>query len=591
MLSRLKKWARLIVAAFKVFSGWERLAFLLAAGLFVAGTGGLTVGLILRGTTIAPAVGGEYREIMIGGPRFLNPVLAPANDTDKDMVRLIYSGLLRYDEDTKLAPDLAERYTVSEDGKTYTFYLRKNVKWHDGELFDADDVLFTVRLLQDPEYQSPLRPHWQSVKAEKVDAHTVRLSLQTLYAPFLTNATVGILPKHLWQNVAPRHFGLAEENLRPVGTGPFRFSALEKEKNGRITKIVLERNAIYYSADKTNPQPHLQRLAFTFSEDFETALEALNSSLVDAVNFVSAQDLKRITRRDVKIYEAALPRYFAVFFNQNQSAALADKAVREALAYGTDREAIIAQALAKKAVALFGPFAPGLAGYTPDLKKRSYNPEQAKTILDKTGWRIGKGGVRERTETKKETVTVNRRKVLRDAKKTTQLEFSLLTANWPELESTARILKTQWEAIGARVNVELAGVSDIQEEAIRPRKYQALLFGEVLSPDPDPFSFWHSSQKRDPGLNLALYQNPRADKLLEEARRTPDRRARGEKYAEFQKTLTEDLPAIFLYSPQYLFPVASRIKGISLSAIATPADRFTQIGQWYTQTKRIRKKS
>ncbi len=162
-----------------------------------------------------------------------------------------------------------------------------------------------------------------------------------------------------------------------------------------------------------------------------------------------------------------------------------------------------------------------------------------------------------------------------------------MTTSWPELKLTSEILKEQWERLGARVNLEIINPAIIQQEYIRPRNYQTLLFGEVLSADPDPFAFWHSSQKKDPGLNLSLYQNSDVDKLLEEARQEMNPEKRVEKYVEFQKELVDDIPAIFLYSPTYLYPVNKRIKGIEIDQIAIHSQRFSQIENWYINTKRI----
>jgi peptide/nickel transport system substrate-binding protein len=137
------------------------------------------------------------------------------------------------------------------------------------------------------------------------------------------------------------------------------------------------------------------------------------------------------------------------------------------------------------------------------------------------------------------------------------------------------------------VNLEIIDAITIQQEYIRPRQYQALLFGEVLSADPDPFAFWHSSQSNDPGLNLALYKNSDVDKLLQDARQTLNQEERIQKYIEFQKILNDDLPAIFLYSSTYLYPVNKKVKGISIEKLAQPSYRFSQIENWYIKTTRI----
>ena len=147
----------------------------------------------------------------------------------------------------------------------------------------------------------------------------------------------------------------------------------------------------------------------------------------------------------------------------------------------------------------------------------------------------------------------------------------------------------QWEKIGAAVNVIVVDPSVIQNEYIRPRQYEALLFGQILGADPDPFAFWHSSRKKDPGLNLALYNNQKADKILEDARQSLDLEFRQQKYVDFQKLLLEDMPAVFLYSPYYIYPVNNKVKGIEIEKLALPSYRFSQIEKWYVRTARIEK--
>ena len=174
--------------------------FYVAAGMAICSGLALAVFFSATHTIRVPADGGSYTEIILGSPRFINPVLAPANDADRDLVKLIYSGLMRYDNGI-LVPDLAESYTVSTDSKVFTFKLRESITWHDENPFSADDVLFTIRLLQSADYQSPLRFSWQGVRAEKLDDRTVVLTLQAPYTPFLAQTVTGILPRHLWQDI------------------------------------------------------------------------------------------------------------------------------------------------------------------------------------------------------------------------------------------------------------------------------------------------------------------------------------------------------------------------------------------------------
>ncbi|MDO8557627.1 MAG: ABC transporter substrate-binding protein [bacterium] len=567
--------------SYRSFTPLERALFYLASILFLVSGIGTGVLYAATHTIRVPASGGSYTEAIVGGPRFINPALAPANDADRDLVRLIYSGLTRYNDTGIIVPDLADSYTVSTDSRTFVFSLRDNVKWHDGIPLTADDVAFTVHLIQNPEYQSPLRFAWQGVKVEKKDDYTIAFILPSPYISFLSHTAVGILPKHLWQDVSSQAFSLSDLNLKPVGSGPFRFKEFVREKDGIVVSITLESNKSYYRRP-----PYLDRLIMRFFESRDEAIGAIAKGDAEGMGFVSSDDLASFGPQKFAIHALHIPRIFSVFFNQNQSKVLAQKTVREALEFATDRQQIKEGAYSGYADIVHGPMPPSVLGYTPDVTKREYDKNKATTILEKAGWKLNAEGVRELKETKKEEQVVKNKKVLRDVVVTTTLEFSLLTANLPELEKSAELLKTQWEAAGARVDVEIAGVADIQGERVRPRQYDAVLFGYVLGLDPDPYSFWHSSQRRDPGLNLSLYQNPKVDRILEEVRQTSDEAGRKKKLADFQKMVSDDIPALFLVSPDYLYVVLPHIKNINTGIIANPAERFGNAEDWYVKTKR-----
>jgi peptide/nickel transport system substrate-binding protein len=281
----------------------------------------------------------------------------------------------------------------------------------------------------------------------------------------------------------------------------------------------------------------------------------------------------------LKIKKLKLPRYFAVFFNQNQSKQLSDKNVRMALSYATDKEKILKEILSDNGTIVDSPMLPGIINIPDDAEKYNFDIEKAKKTLDDAGWKLSEtDGVREKA-------AAPAKKGAKPAEPT-KLEIRLTTSNWPELTMVADQIKKQWEAAGAKVNVETLDLSELQQ-VIRDRDYEALLFGEVLGLDPDPLSFWHSSQKRDPGLNLALYDNKDADKLLEDARLTQDKPARLSKYDDFQKTVAKDVPAIFLYSPDYLYAQPAKIKNNNTSIVSIPSDRFATVNQWYINTRRV----
>lgn len=550
---------------FRTFSSRERLAVNVLILVIIASLVGTVLGFYYHFTKKVPIPGGEYIEGIVGQPLYVNPVLAGSNDADADLAALIYSGLFKYDSDGKLVPDLAESYEVSDDKLTYTIHLKKDVKWHDGEPFTADDILFTTQVIQDPAYKSPLRQSWQGVGAEIADENTVRFILQTPYAFFLNNLTVGILPRHIWESVAPGSFPLAEYNLHPVGTGPYKFSDFEKDGEGNILSYTLEANENYYSQ-----KPYISNLQFSFYFDEGSLLQAYNDKQVFGMSYITPANLADVkSKRSSNILSINIPRYFAVFFNQQKSKVLANREVRKALSLAIDRQAIIRQVLSGEGKEIFSPISPGTFGYTDDVKKLGFDAGKANETLDNDGWKKGDDGFRK--------------------KDNTSLEFSLVTTDWPDLAETADMLKQQWEAIGAKVNVESLPVADIQQNYVRPREYDALLFGQVLGVDPDPYAFWHSSQTRDPGLNLALYSNQNVDKVLEKIRQETDEGKRADLLKQFQQTVTDDVPALFLYSPNYLYIVNKKVEGINIYSMVTPDKRFSDVENWYVKTKRVRK--
>ncbi|MBI4708641.1 MAG: hypothetical protein HY764_00310 [Candidatus Portnoybacteria bacterium] len=550
---------------FKVVSKRERNLFFVFLFFTIASLVFIGARYYLGNTEVAPAKGGSYTEGIIGSPRYLNPILAQTNDADRDIVRIIFASLLKYDGQGNLINDLAESYTIGNNGKIYEVKIKQNAFWHDGQKLTSDDVVFTIKAIQQPEYQSPLRINWQGVEVEKIDDLNVRFKLKNAYAPFLYNLTFGVLPKHIWQDVATTDFHLSEQNLKPIGSGPYVFKKLERNKDGLIKIIELEAFNKYH-----NDGPYLKNINLKFYPDEESAIDAWQKSEIQGINFISPKNQSRIKNQQtgLNIYSLTLPRYFALFINQTQNKALADKNVRQALAHAIDKDSLLTEVLDGAGKKVDSPVLEGMIGYSDQTKIYEFDLEKAKNILDEAGWKdANNDGFREKAET--------------------NLEFSLVTIPWTEFSQTADLLKKNWEAIGAKVSIETKDATSLQQENIRPRQYQMLLFGELLNIDPDPFSFWHSTQTKDPGLNLALYENAQVDAILQDARQDLDPVSRANKYQQFSQIITEDLPAIFLYTPDYLYPILNKFKGVDLKILVMPSDRFSQIEKWYSETARV----
>ncbi len=506
---------------------------------------------------IVPAIGGEYTEGLIGTPQFVNPLYASVSDVDADLTRLVFSGLMKYDPIDGLVPDLAESYDISDDGKTYTFVLRANTKWHDGDPVTVSDVVSTFSIFQNADYKSPLSVSFKDVSVVEVDERTVQFVLNDPFAPFLSALTVGILPGQIWDFIPPKNAPLAEANLRPIGSGPYQFDKFNKDRVGNIRSYSLTRNPNYYGAPAK-----IARLTFRFYPDPTSALDALEKKVTEGISFIPAEQIKKAeSNHGVRILRPYLPQVTALFFNEVKNPALKDVSVRKALAMAIDRNALIQNGLAGYGRTIESPFFPGMIGYNDTITQPAYDVSGAKALID---------AVKAKMPVDAQTIAL-----------------TLTTIDNTEFQTTAAAIKTAWEAIGVTVTLRTVNVNALPSEILKERDYDVLLSGELLGIDPDPYPFWHSSQVDYPGLNIALYSNRKADTLIAEGRTTTDPVVRAEKYLEFQQLLLEDVPAIFLYQPTYAYAVSGAIKGIDLPSIMSPSDRFANITEWYVKTTRV----
>jgi len=563
------------------FSPAERLLLYILAAI-LAGSVLIMVTYIDRAVSVdIPARGGSLSEGEVGPARFINPILT-VSQPDEDLTALVYSGLMRQLPDGSFVPDLASGYTVSADGTTYTFTIRPNAKFHDGSPVTAADVLFTIAAAQDPNLKSPQAANWTGVTVSSPDAHTVVFTLPHAYAPFIDNVTLGILPKHLWQNVSDEEFPFDSLNTHPIGSGPYKVSSVGDDSTGSATRYDL-----VPFADYALGVPYLNKITFHFYSDDATMEKAFNAGDIDAMAGVSPTDLSSLSRTDASIVQSPLPRVFGIFFNQGHNVVLADSSVRAALNAAVDKREIVNAVLDGFGVPLDGPIPPGVLGDVTPASPTSLTIAQvsagraasstadessyasaARALLQKGGWSFSTAdNIWEKGKEK--------------------LSFTLATADEPELVATANAVAGFWSAAGIRATVQVYPLSELNTTVIRPRNYDAVLFGEVVGPELDLYAFWHSSQRNDPGLNLALYANETTDTLLSQARATTDATTRDALYTQFAADIAKDQPAVFLYAPDFLYIVPPSIKGVTLGALTTPADRFSDIDDWYTQTQSV----
>lgn len=556
---------------YRALSRSGRTMFVFFSGLLIISVIGL-ISLLNSNLIVAiPGYGGGLTEGIIGSPRFINPVLA-ISDSDRDIVSLVYSGLLRATPEGAYVPDLADNYSVSPDGLVYTFVIKGNAKFHDGTPVTADDVVFTVSKVQDAAVKSPLLANWSGVTVEEQDVHTVRFTLKSPYAPFVDNLTLGILPKHLWQNVSDDEFPFSELNTSPVGSGPFRVDSISRTPSGIPSSYDLSAFGDYALG-----KPYFSYMTLKFYQGEDALAGALARGDIEAASGLSPSTIDAL--QGLNIERAQLNRVFGVFFNQNQSEVLRDIDVRRALNMSIDRNALVSEVLGGYGTPLEGPIPldilPEAAGSSTPLIDPSATtspPISAQQMLIAKGWKLGEDGVLTKTTGKG-----------KDAK-TVRLAFSLSTGNVPELRAAAEYLRAAWGQMGASVDVKIFDQGDLSQNVIRPRKYDALLFGEVVGRELDLFAFWHSSQRNDPGLNIASYANSTADKILEDLRATGDQNKRIDLIEKLMTELNKDVPAVFLYAPDFVYSIPKDIVGVDLGFIEAPSDRFLSVASWHRET-------
>jgi len=543
---------------------WQILLILLGVVL----VGILLTYLAINYTTVLrPGHGGTYVEGIAGSPHYMNPLLSGYNEVDRDICALIFSGLTRLNGRGEVEPDLARGWEVTLDGKTYTFYLRSNAYWHDGTPLTADDVVFTIGLLQDPNFPGPpdLGSNvWRVVTVEKMDRRTVRFTLPEPYAPFLDYTTVGILPAHLLQGVRAGDLPAARFNLNPVGSGPFRLDGVEIEE-GVITALVLRPFSRHY-----RPRPYLERVRFQFYPSYQAVLNAYAAGEVEGIAQVTASDLARArTFPSLNLFSAQIAEYGLVFLNLGRSDLpfFQEREVRQALLYALDRQRIIDEVLQGQAMVAHSPLIPGGWAYSYDVPHYEYSLDTANALLDEAGWSLPASG------------DGVRRKAGR------RLAFTLLTSSEPERIGVAQMLAEQWASVGVTVTLKTASPLEVRE-ALEKRDFEAILVHLALPGDPDPYPFWHETQVEN-GQNYAGFVHRRISEVVEQARYTVAREKRQELYREFQEIFAQEVPALLLYVPVYTYGVDERIHDLQIGPLMYPSDRFRTISDWWIVPRRV----
>jgi len=402
---KFSQWKQL----FKVLKKTERIFFLVLVVLALSSAVYLAIDFYINNTKLTPAYSGTYTEGVVGQPRFINPIYGETNDVDRTLIDLIYSGLMTYDKNGKIANDLVKSYQVSGDGKTYTFQLKDNLYWQDGIALTADDVVYTIKTIQNSDYKSPLRANWIDVDIKKLSDKSFALSLNAPYNSFLENCTLKIIPQHIWKNVLPESFALSPYNLQPIGSGPYTLSNMQETNNSFIKSLMLAVNNKYYGK-----LPYISEIYFKFFASKDDLISAANQKTIDGFDISSLQDNEASVEKQVRqgwttnekfdVYSFSLPRYFAVFFNTDSSKILSDNNITQALNYSVNKQELLSKiedSFKEKISVVNSPILPDYFGYSAPTVTYNFNVDQANKLLDKSGFVDSGNGTRSKANNKK----------------------------------------------------------------------------------------------------------------------------------------------------------------------------------------------
>lgn len=512
-------------------------------------------------TVLVPDRGGVFREGVTGVPHYLHPVWCQ-NDlgVDSDLCALVYRGLMRFDKNGRVVPDLAESWSIL-DGRIYQFRLKPDIFWHDGQRITADDAYFTFTILQDPALADipGLSALWRNVVVEKIDGRTIQMTLPQPFTPFVDLMTVGLLPQHLYRDVAPKDLLTKPLTDTPIGSGPMRIANISPDF------VRLEPNPFSGST------PYILAMEFYFFPDYASMLSAFDEERIDALSTISPTDVKRLAERgDTQLFSSIDSSYESILFNLNNPNVpfFQERAVRQALLYAIDRDRLIEDVLAGQGVVAHSLLSPNHWAFSEDVKTYPFDPVHARTLLDEAGWVDNDGdGVRE--------------------KEGRPLAFILLVKDDLRHQAIGASLVSDWAQIGVRANLQPVTFSGLVTDFLAPRTFEAALTDWRQVGDPDPFPQWHSSQIEANGQNYTGWQNAEADQLMETARQNANEAERKTLYARFQEIFADELPALPLFHPLYTYGVSTRVNNVQVGVLNTPSERFATFPTWYIDSRRV----
>jgi peptide/nickel transport system substrate-binding protein len=526
------------------------------AALVLAVVAGGLYGHYLATTRAMPAAGGTYTEALVGLPEFLNPILA-SDDNARDIDALLFQGLTRTDSNDIVHPVLAQSWETP-DNQSYTFHLRHGVRWSDGKPFTADDVVFTIAVIQSPAYNDPvLSATWKAVSVTRVDDYTVRFDLKAPSTPFLINTSLGIIPAHVFGKPDIDTVYASRFNSEPVGTGPYAISGRDR------SSITLTPNPF------ARRRPLLDHLVFRIYATRSQALDALRRAEVDAFAGLTPAEVRSLQQvAGIRVHTSQTFQNVELLMNQRQSVPFfQDLNVRAAVAFAIDRRAILNGVLDGQALRSDGPLPPSVWVYARKLPPYYLDRRKAEGLLDEAGWTPSAGG-----------------RVRQKAGKPLQVSL-VASSTYPYLQ-VAQVIASNLDAAGFSVKLQSVSTEQLVADYLTPRNFDLALTAWDNGPDPDIFSLWDSTQEGPDGFNFSgMNEDVGLNKDLEDGQKA-DRGAREAAYQDAQTLLVQDLPAVWLYEPLYSVAVNDRVQGFLLDPALEPPDRYAHVTDWYVNTRR-----
>lgn len=529
---------------------------------------------------IAPQItpvssGGHYREALVGRIQRLNPLFAQLNPVDRDITSLIFEGLTRTDSYGEPVPALAERWIISSSGLEYIVFLRQDVLWQDGVPFGAADVIYTMALLRAPDFPGDpeLGAFWRTVETEQIGDYLIRFRLAQPLGNFLDRLQIGILPEHALRGTTAAQIADHRFNLTPIGTGPYQLEALRSADSATVNQVDLRAAPVF--RERPEGQQHafaLDRISFQLYDTVGDAINALETGVVDGF---AARDrgeraplFNAANAYDLDLHNALEATLGVIIYNWAKDDFFHEQRVRSALETGIDRTSTIERTMANAAAEANSPLMPGSWAYLPNLQWPAYNPDQARQLLATASERLDR---------------LNGDEADAEAPATTSgalFSFSILTPDDPALVSLTGEIATQWSQLNLEVTVEAVD-ADTYQARLQAHDFDAALVEYSLggSADPDVYAFWHEGQYPD-GKNYGGVSDTRISQLLEKARQDPFGINRVQDYQNFQREFVARAVALPLYYPLFTFATSPTVRGVQLGFIASPADRFRNIGDW-----------